>query len=286
MLDPLAPIAIFGYRREEHFRNCWQSLAKNPEAVKSELYVFLDAAKNSEMKVKTDLVYDQAKSIRGFKSIQVIKNSTHLGLSRSILKGLQYILEIHPKIIVVEDDLIVAPHFLRYLNEAIFIYEKNPQVASIHGYVYPTQQKMPETFFLKGADCWGWATWRSAWAHFEQDGRVLLQQLQKKKLELEFDLGGVAPFTEMLKSQISGRNDSWAIRWHASAFLAGLYTLYPGQSLVKNVGQDNSGTHSGSTGIFDVNLSSDPVRVKPIPVEESKVGRMAFEDFFRLRNKT
>lgn len=49
----------------------------------------------------------------------------------------------------------------------------------------------------------------------------------------------------MLEDFIEGKNSSWAIRWYASAFLNDKYTLYPGKSLVKNIGLDNSGTHSG-----------------------------------------
>jgi hypothetical protein len=133
---------------------------------------------------------------------------------------------------------------------------------------------------MKGADCWGWATWQAAWTHFQPDGKTLLEELKIRGLEKEFDLGGVAPFTDILKSQISGQNDSWAIRWHASTFLAGLHTLYPGRSLVKNTGMDNSGTHCGSTVKFETDLSLGPVEVMPIPVEESADGRKAFQKFF------
>ena len=41
--------------------------------------------------------------------------------------------------------------------------------------------------------------------------------------------------------KIKGKNNSWAIRWHASAFLNNKLTLYPKNSLVKNIGIDGSG---------------------------------------------
>lgn len=192
-------------------------------------------------------------------------------------------MKIYKRILVVEDDLEVTPYFLRFMNEGIELYETNPKVASIHGYVYPHNLPLPETFFLKGADCWGWATWRSAWKCFEADGEKLFLQLQKRKLEREFDLGGVASFTEILKAQIAGQNDSWAIRWHASAFLAGLHTLYPGRSLVKNTGLDSSGTHCGTSQAYNSELSRTPIRVEPIPVVESEIGRKAFEEFFKAQ---
>lgn len=48
--------------------------------------------------------------------------------------------------IVLEDDLVVSPYFLKYMNEALDFYEKEEQVISIHGYIYPVKQKLPETF--------------------------------------------------------------------------------------------------------------------------------------------
>ena len=47
----------------------------------------------------------------------------------------------------------------------------------------------------------------------------------------------------MLVEQIKGKNDSWAIRWYASAFINQMYTLYPKKTFVKNIGTDGSGTH-------------------------------------------
>lgn len=223
---------------------------------------------------------EEARRIHGFKRVHLHCSDVNQGLSRSIINGIGIIRNLAHSWIVLEDDIKVSPFFLKYMNEAVALYKDVPEVASIHGYVYPVASTLPETFFLKGADCWGWATWRAAWTRFEPDGKKLLEQLKNRGLEKEFDLGGVAPFTEMLKSQISGRNDSWAIRWHASAFLAGLHTLYPGRSLVKNTGHDSSGTHSISTIGFDMDLSPGPVEVLPIPVEESADGRKAFQEFF------
>lgn len=225
----------------------------------------------------------EAHRISGFQKFEIILRKKNLGLSKSILEGVTGALFREPAVIVVEDDLEVSPYFLQYMNEAVRTYQDVPSVASIHGYVYPTNNTLPETFFLKGADCWGWATWRSAWSYFEPDGKKLLKEFQERKLESEFDLGGVAPFVEMLKKQIAGKNDSWAIRWHASAFLAGLYTLYPGRSLVRNIGLDSSGTHCGETNQFNSSLSPDPIQVSPIPVEESQIGRAAFHDFFKTQ---
>jgi hypothetical protein len=275
------PVLLFAYRRDKHLSHSWQALAENREAPKTELHLFLDGAKNSEEYQAVSKTRDEAKRIKGFKRIYYHESSNNFGLSQSILSGIGAASKEALSWIVIEDDLVVGKHFLKFMHEALFCYGENTAVASIHGYVYPTSRTLPETFFMKGADCWGWATWSRAWKTFEPNGAKLLEQLRLRKLENDFDLGGGGPFTEILKQQIQGKNDSWAIRWHASAFLAGMHTLYPGRPLVKNIGLDNSGTHCCTSGIYDSEFSQTPIRVEPIPVVESEIGRKAFQEFFK-----
>jgi hypothetical protein len=147
--------------------------------------------------------------------------------------------------------------------------------------VYPVGQPLPEAFFLHGADCWGWATWSRGWSCFNNDGQFLLDELNRRKLIRAFNFNGTYPFSKMLEGQIKGTNNSWAVRWYASAFLAGKLTLYPGRSLVHNIGNDNSGTHCGESAYFDTNLSSTQISLNNINSEPSQEGRQAFEEFFR-----
>ena len=77
-----------------------------------------------------------------------------------------------------------------------------------------------------------------------------------------------------------GLNDSWAVRWHASALLAGKLTLYPGRSLIHNIGGDSTGTHYGDDTCYDTTLSATPIDLRFLEVESSLPGRLAFEIFF------
>jgi hypothetical protein len=201
-------------------------------------------------------------------------------LSRSITGGVTKVLERSERVIVVEDDILVSRSFLDYMNNHLDMYEADPSVASIHGYVYPHANPLPSTFFIAGADCWGWGTWRRAWEHYRSDGNGLLEELTRRDLLSRFDFGGAAGYVDMLRDQIAGRNDSWAVRWYASTFLDGMYTLYPDRSLATNIGADGSGSHGGVSGAIDIEVSDAPVPVVRIPIEESALGRSAFTEFF------
>ena len=112
-----------------------------------------------------------------------------------------------------------------------------------------------------------------------------MREIRARSLEREFDFEGAYPYTRLLGLQARGKVDSWAIRWRAACYLAGLVTLYPGRSLVRNAGFDLSGTHTGESREFEVELADAPVRVQRIPVEPSAVGRAAYADFFRQRER-
>jgi hypothetical protein len=171
-------------------------------------------------------------------------------------------------VIVLEDDLVVSKYFLKFMNEGLMKFSDDDRVISIHGYVYPVLRALPEAFFLLGADCWGWATWQRAWEIFEQDSEKLLLELRSRKLRKLFDFNSSYRFSKMLEDQARGKIDSWAIRWNASAFLQGKLTLYPGSSLMHNIGNDGSGKHSGPMNIFDGAVAESPICLDGLSIEE------------------
>ena len=139
-----------------------------------------------------------------------------------------------------------------------------------------------ESFFSKYIlPPWGWATWKRGWDLFEQNAPILLDEIYHRMLENEFDLNGAVKNIKMLKKQIKGENDSWAIRWHASAFLKNKYTLYPGRSLVQNIGMGKQSTHTKKTNVYNVELSPKPIKVEEIEVKENEFVKKEIEKYFR-----
>jgi hypothetical protein len=277
----LAPIAVFAYDRPDHLRRCIESLQQNALAADSDLFVFSDAPKDSARLPGVAEVRDYIRGIDGFNTVTVMEQQRNLGLAESIISGVTKLTEDFGKAIVVEDDLVVSPFFLQFMNDGLSFYADADMVAGIHGYMFPVGKPLPETFFLRDPGCWGWGTWKRAWILFERDGRRLRREIDRSGLKNVFDYDGQYDYSGMLDDQIAGRNSSWAVRWHATVFLGNRLVLHPGKSLVKNIGKDGTGTHDGNTDQFDVCLSSDPIRVSVIPVEESAVARDAMIAYLR-----
>jgi hypothetical protein len=284
-MNVLAPIVVFTYNRPEHTQRTLNALLINPLANESDIIIYSDSARTANHNKAVDEVRSYLSELTGFRSIKVIHRDKNFGLAESIIQGVTEVLQQSEKVIVLEDDMVVSPYFLEYMNEALEQFVDDDRVISVHGYVYPVDIELPEAFFIRGADCWGWATWRRGWEIFNPNGKYLLDELTRRGLLRSFDFNSTSPHSKMLKEQIKGENDSWAVRWYASAFLANKLTLYPGRSLVNNIGNDSSGTHCVTSEDFDVELSKTSINLKNVIVDVSPIALEAFEYYFK-KNKS
>ena len=276
-----APVALFAYNRPSHLTQTLDALRANPEAYLTDLYVFSDGAKDESVEHAVAQVRKVLTDVRGFKSITVIAREQNLGLGKSIIDGVSMICKNHGCVIVLEDDLVTSPYFLRYMNDGLSYYAEDNRVASILGYALPLPVKAPTTYFIRGADCLGWATWQRAWSLFEVDGQRLLDELEKTNQLDVLDMQGAQAFTQMLRDQIAGRNSSWAVRWHISMFLLNKLTLTPHASLVVHIGNDGSGTNFGHETFLDTVLHKECVKIRAIPIEEHLDMRQATKQYYQ-----
>jgi hypothetical protein len=277
-----APIALFVYNRPATTRESLQALKKNEMAAGSTLFIFCDGPKTNAGEADIAKINEVRSVIREeqwCEKVEIIESPSNKGLARSIVEGVSKIVEEYGSIIVIEDDLVVSGFFLQYMNESLVKYLDSEEVVCIHGYSIPVPYNEP-TFFLKGADCWGWATWRRGWALYNPDGKALLTAIKNRKLAYEFNYYNTFNYTGMLKKQVEGKINSWAILWYASAFLQNKLTLYPGHSMVKNIGLDESGTHPHNKSMMNTGVFNLPVALADIPVKESKNAKKKIAYYF------
>jgi hypothetical protein len=277
-----APIALFVYSRPDLTRRTLDALAANPLADRSELIVFSDGPRAPADAPKVEAVRALVAGAKGFSCVRLVVAPANLGLAGSILSGVTKVNDEFGRIIVMEDDIETSPYFLGYMNDALDRYADQPRVAAVSGFHPPMDVALPETFFQRDAECWGWATWQRAWSGFETDGATLLAELKRRNLLRFFDQDGTFAYGDMLRGQIAGTNNSWAVRWRAHVILNDLLSLYPGRSLTRNIGNDGSGTHSGFSDFWGDALSETPVMVAEILLRHSE---QAFEGFRRFNRR-
>lgn len=280
-----APILLFVYNRPSHTRRCIESLLKNSLASESHLFIYADGAKDESQQEAVNEVRSYIRSIQGSKQVTLIERNENWGLARNIIDGVTTQVNRYGKVIVLEDDLIVAPYFLQFMNDALETYKDEPKVGHIQACDFTQDPTLPETFLIKWTGSWGWGTWDRAWKHFNPNGKELLKKLEERKLTYTFDFNGKYGFTRMLRRQIEGKNNSWAIRWNASLFLEDILSLNVGRSLVQNEGFDGTGTNCGGGGLYSSNLHLNKLNVIRInPIEENQEVRKAFMRYYGRTN--
>lgn len=280
-----APIALFTYNRADHTQKAVESLLKNAEAKDSDLFIFSDGPKNEkavEGVEKNREYIHEIKKLEGncFKSVTLVEREKNWGLANSLIAGITELTDKYGRVIVVEDDLILSPYFLKFMNDGLEKYEDDDRVSAVSAYLNPIDCTAPTTFFLRYFACWGWAVWKRSWDILNKDAKDLLRQMRWKKKAFDVDNSG--PFYGLLYCQKLGLVDSWAVLFYASSFLKNKLVLYPGVSCTQIGGADGSGTHSeNNQKMFYVSLADKPILLDDIDVKEDVDIYHAFSKFNR-----
>lgn len=258
-----APVALFVYNRKEKTKQTLNALNKNYGVEETNLFIFCDGPKdeNAVNKVKEVRLYlhKEFVSESKFKSVKIIESDKNKGLANSIISGVTEVINQYGKAIIVEDDLLTTRDFLNYMNGGLDYYQDKSCIGSISGYMYPLnylKKYKKDICILRKGECWGWATWKDRWSQVDwnvSDFDNYYNDLKKRK---QFDSIG-AGLDNMLCAQVSGKIDSWAVRWCYHLFCNKLLTVYPRVSRTYNIGVDGSGTHCEETDKFNTSFDDN-----------------------------
>lgn len=255
----LAPICLFVYSRLDETKKTIESLQQNILASESHLYVFSDGEKNEENRKNVLAVREYIHSINGFASVKIYESNINKGLANSIISGVTEIVNKYGKIIVIEDDLIFSTNFICFMNQALNFYENKKRVANISGYAfdfkYPSDYKYDMAFSCRFSS-WGWATWKDRWEKVDWEVKDYKSFRWNIFNRIRFYQGG-SDLDRMLRLQMKGKLDSWAIRFAYHHFKYDLLDIFPRISKVLYNGFNSGATHTqNKKDTFDTVLDS------------------------------
>ena len=255
--NTFAPIILFCYNRPDELASTIEALKANYLSEQSDLYVFSDGPKRERDQIAVEDVRRIAENIVGFANVELNFSEKNNGLAKSVINGVTKVINKHGKAIVIEDDLITAPNFLDYMNQALAFYESNSSVFAISGYSFPLKHSStenPDVYFAPRASSWGYGVWSRSWDDIDWDVSGYNELLGNKKVKSFFKAMG-PDIMRMLKRQMNGTIDSWAVRWCFNGAIRQQYTVFPKISKLYSIGFSEKATHTSSfLKIFDTKL--------------------------------
>jgi hypothetical protein len=255
----MAPVLIVTYDRLEHLTRSITSLRNNIYAEQTDLFIASDFQRSGSEANKVTAVRSYLKSIDGFKSVMVFERDKNFGPVENCLSALRVIFDRYDRFIILEDDIVTAPGFLKFINQAFEKYGANERVFSITGYCPPIEVPSSyqyDAFFLGRMSAWGCGMTKERYTSILEISRKEYDEfVANKKLSRAFVQRGGEDMLVMLKDVAYGLLEAWDVRFMYTQFMKDQYTVYPTQSLVQNIGFDGTGIHCGKTDRFDVPLS-------------------------------
>lgn len=285
----MAPIVLFVYNRPWHTQQTVEALQHCVLAAESDLYIFADGPKadaSEEQKNKILEIHNYIHAIDGFHSVTIEEAETNKGLANSIISGVTKVIEKHGKAIVVEDDIVSHPFFLRFMNAALDFYENDERVfcvsATMENFPIPSAYTY-DVFLTYRAGSWGWGIWGDRWKTIDWDmeNYPIIQHPTRDQIK-KFCRGG-DDLWPMLQAQQRGVIDSWAIRWNYNMSCQNKFCLRPTKSLVSNIGMDGSGKHCGFSDVRLLPLYDDEHYGIQLfrEIKETKAVTRAIQSVFR-----
>lgn len=245
-------IAVFAYNRSRHLQSVLNGLKQNQRV--DSLYIFQDGLKCEAHRCEWERTAEVIRSVDWCEP-RVVKRETNMGLSGSIVAGIDYVLKEAEAVIVLEDDCVPHPDFVEFMRACFEKYHDNRQIYSVSGYAWPSEvsaKGKPDACFCQRICSWGWGTWKDRWREYEQD-YTLLRKIKRDGPASERLAFWGNDLEQMLISTLKGQTDSWAVFWALKVIERNGLCLNPYKSLIRNIGMDGTGVHSGTTERFAVN---------------------------------
>jgi hypothetical protein len=231
-------------------------------------------------------VRNYLKTLDGFNKITLNFSDVNKGLAKSIIEGVTQVLGKYESVIVLEDDLLPDVHFLQFMNEALDFYKDDTKIQSISGFSLKLDSYENDLYFQTRPFPWGWGTWKDRWNEDIFDKKRITEQLTNNRDLLKlFDAECGDDISKMLLDSLSGKNDSWYVRWVFNHFINKSYSVFPIYSLVKNVGWNVDATHCLTINPYEsvYNENYDIKFTSFAPPDENI--RRSFLRYFTFRHK-
>ncbi|MCX7593294.1 MAG: glycosyltransferase family 2 protein [Fischerella sp.] len=188
---------------------------------------------------------------------KVIKNYSdiHLSVTERIYSGLDWVFSNVEEAIILEDDCVPHPTFFPFCEELLDRYRYDTRIASIAGsnFQLGCRRTNYSYYFSIYNHCWGWASWRRAWQHYDlymklwpeiKAGDFLKSILQNQR--------AVRFWSDIFQSVYENPlGITWDYQWTFACWLQNSLGIISNVNLISNIGFGLDSTHCTKKNKYD-----------------------------------
>jgi hypothetical protein len=212
---------------------------------------------------------------------EVIKNYSdiNLGCAKRVSSGLDWVFNHTEETIILEDDCIPHPSFFRFCEELLEKYRHDTRISTIsaQNVQFGRRRTNYSYYFSRYSHCWGWASWRRAWQHYDLSIK-LWKEVQAENLlnDIVIDPKAVNYWRRIFQSVYENPTGiTWDYQWTFACWMQGSLSIIPNVNLVSNVGVGADATHFNSNKKFSfINIPTErmefPLKHPPFIVRNVK----------------
>jgi hypothetical protein len=222
---------------------------------------------------------------------EVFKNFSdkNLGCGRRISSGIDWVFSSVDEAIFLEDDCLPIESFFLFCQELLERYRDDKRIMAIGGNNFQSGQKRTafSYHFSKYSGCWGWASWRRAWHHYDYEMKTwpafkqagMMKMICPDPHEQRF---WTKLFDSMHENPLG--IDTWDHQWKYACWSQNGLAIEPSVNLVANIGlgrPDASHTKESDPLLAELSKAQDlwEIRHPPFVVRHHDADNHIF-DFF------
>ena len=239
-----------------------EALLKNPECKDLEVFFFCDGYKGERDKEAVLETRQYIDSLSGFKKIHKHYREKNYTTGPNFHAALTFLSNNYERFMIVEDDVVVSPNFVKYMLAGLTFYNADTDVFALSGYSFPLQLNgyQYDSIVHRRFSSYGWASWGDRVSKVKWDATSLQNYINtiphfKSILNSEgMDL------YRMIKKEISGKISTWDIQMQVHVAINKMYVIYPVISKTSNIGFDNESTNTFGVDYLQTNVDDGTKR--------------------------
>ena len=281
------PVLFLIFNRPETTRESFQAIA---QAKPNRLYIAADGPrpdKDGESQ-RCEQARQIATAVDWPCEVKTLFRAHNLGCKRAVSSAIDWFFQHEPEGIILEDDCVASPDFFRFAAELLARYRHDERIMCISAQHFHGDAHQPEHsyFFSRYNHCWGWASWRRAWQHYDPEIANWPEFRDTSWLRTVGDGSRMFAYhwRTIFNQCYDGEIDTWDYQWTFHCWQQDGLTILPAKNLVANIGFGSHAAHTcpeHDPGLTVESLAF-PLSHPPCPIRDKAADRWTDKYHFRI----